>query len=173
MITKLTITQQYSKYIDTIKSCNNGQLIENYKRFVEWLNKECKDEELHLLLLTNCVYMTLKEVRDRKIFLRDTAEEWPTIEVQKFHKILDSTLSRREMLIKGGDCKQEYTACEGNLIKHIVSQKDPSVQLYMYLKHENSADGRNLYKADAIRVVKLLEAVSEEEIDKILQGEEA
>ena len=165
MKTKTTILQQYRKYLEAIKDCDKTQLTTNYAKLMDFITKECKEEDYDfwLILYINCVYMTLKQVRARNIFLKEISEDWNPSNVDRFHKLLDKVCALRE---EGGD---DYKICLGNLFKLILEQSDPSMQLYMHMRHENSIDGRNFYKKDSMLIKKLHQAVSDEEIDRILQ----
>ena len=174
MIQRLTITQQYAKYLENIKSCDDAQVISNFNKLESFLanlfNTQAEDEELLTHIKLDSINMTLKEIRKRSIKLKNAASYWDSKEIGRFFNLLDKANAIYNNLKEHQEgSSEEYIAVEGVLINCINEQKDPSVKLYMYLKHEDSAEGRNLYKSSSNTAKQLIAASSEEEIDVILQ----
>lgn len=165
MKAKTTILQQYRKYLEAIKNCDKAQVATNYAKFIDFIDKECKEEDYDfwLLIYINCVYMTLKQIRARNVFLKEISEDWNPSYVDKCYKLIGKVCEKRE---EGED---DYKVCLGNLFIFILEQSDPSMQLYMHMLHENSIDGKSFYKKDSFILKKLHKAESDEEIDRILQ----
>ena len=168
MITKLTLVQQYSKYLDAISKDNGKQIPTYFKKFTSFLRKNCEDKELQVLLELDSIGKTLVQVKKKDIRLKELAENWSRTSIEEFYRILKIL----NQLVRSDEGNTDtYRVNFGKLVALLNKQKDPCVILYMYLCHSNSIDGERLYtnKDDREMVRRLMGASTEEEIDNLLQ----
>lgn len=167
MSNKTTILEQYKKYLQTINTCENEQVPTNFIKFTKWLFNACYelDSRLWTVIKLDCIHRTIKLVNKRNIRLKEVSEDWSPIEVQECYDIINAiTRAANE-----DPTSQEHMVLTGKLFNLIDKEKDPSMQLYMYMQHEKSKYGYRLYREEKENVQKLLSATSEEEIDSIMQ----
>lgn len=165
MKTKQTILDQYTKYLETIKSCNKEEIPYNFKKFNEFLTKNA-DGEFRRELQLVCVKATVDETKKRQLRFKDVANNWSGRAVKDCYecvKKLDD-IWKEELKKIVPNVPNEFKVLTSKLFKLIEDQDDPSLQLYMYMMHMESSNGEKLYESSDLKT--LYAKASEEEAIK-------
>lgn len=166
-----TVLQQYKLYVNTIHDCNANMIPMYFNKLTDFVKKHCEDENLRPTILYGCIHETLVQVRKNNLSLKSCSMAWnksKTDELFNYLYHLNGNIS------KGSDKpynQSEFNLDFNKLMELIDNEQDPSLQLYMHLKHEESECGKDFYKKMAITAAKLLKCSTDEEIKAILKSE--
>lgn len=167
MRTNLEIIKAYGRYLENLKS-ENSPLFENYEKMYDYLRNKVEDKELSFLLSVDCIEKTLKEADKRNIRFKSTDVDWNKNRINRFFnfkKALDKASNRYE------HDKDAFSVCFARMFKFIEEEPLPNMQLYMWSKYRESEDGLRLLTHNKTIVRELLACSSEQDIDKIIYGE--
>lgn len=160
---KRQVVEAYKRYVSSIK--NNNNLIEHFKAMMEYFDKHLEDKDLALNLQLDCIYRTVNEVERANIRLKNYTNTWNKEAVDEFIKRL-RILSKCHQ--EGDSDAYKVNFCKlTNIIKSF--DNNTPLQLYLYLLHSKSSDGRELYGRLGGKIKELLQADDDEGFNHCIQ----
>lgn len=160
------IAEQYSKYLKTIQQDRAELIPSSFRKFITFITEQA-DENLQTILYFDCVYNTIKLVKKTHLSLKSCAEDWNSNTISTFFNTINQLNSN---ILKGGGVNDSdaYKTMTYRLFQLIKFEEDPSLQLYMYLKHSETKDGETTYSQFKTVVREILNAQSDDEIQAIV-----
>ena len=163
MKTNLELVGAYKRYVASLKE-KRVDVIKNFDAMYKFIDQN-SEGEIYQVLMFDCIGKTLRTVKDKGIRLKDDALDWNADAVERCFEILDN--------IKKAKSAWDWDTYKINLyylFKLAQTEESPHTRLYIYMKHQASSDGANLYKSNKDIVKDLFLAKTNEEIDEILNN---
>lgn len=175
---KLTLVDQYSKYLVAIKR-EDSDVVLCFKKFSDLLDRVAKVQDMKSLvddLYLDSIYNTILLLRKRSIKPLDCKgySRWNREDIDKFWKLSEKFCKADSDVERGVHDNTVWNTAFAELWKHTESQP-AHVRLYMYLK---LSEGLKRYRNDEKyeffatrreKVKALQTAGTEEEIEEILE----
>lgn len=170
MITKTRIVLAYSRYLDSIKQCDGGEIPSKFGKLTNWLNSNvCNLEEddkwfdFYWVVLIDSIGKTIAQLKKKEVRLKEVSESWSSIEVKECYrlvKLINQSINNN---------RDQFSVNWARFCKLTSDTEDIALRLYMYMTYRDSYAGEGFFSQYYRIIPSLFKAETDEEIDKIIQ----
>lgn len=168
MHTKLTIVEQYKKYLNAISKDNGSSIPSLFKKFYDFLGKEHNeglDFDFYFHILRNSIKCAIKQIENKKVYLKKLSADWDDSSVKQCYKLIN--LLEQNAKNDDGDSYLVNFNRLSNLL--FLETEDPCTMLFMCTCFSRTEEGNTFFNCRSYEVSQLIKASSEEEIEEILE----
>lgn len=162
MKTKVEIIKAYERYLSSLGQ-NKNEVFKNFDRMYQYLTNKVEDDKLYQVLTVDCIYKTLKVVRDKQLRFKDGSCEWHKSSIDKAYQLIENI----EKAVRHEDW-DTYKINVFRLFKLAKEEESPNTRLFIYSKYQEIDEGYRFFKSEKERVSKLLKVETDEEAEKVL-----
>lgn len=175
-ITKTTLVSQYRKYLETLKK-EDTDVVQCYSKLTDLFNRYNGSElsSLTTVLEVDAIHNTLVQVenRDIKLYRLSVYGEWSRTAVAECYDVIHQLCKAEREYMDGLHDQTNYSRMFLRYWK-LTSAQPVHVRLYMYLslraqwKKWKKDEKAEFFGTERERVKRLMQAKTDEEIDRIL-----
>lgn len=175
-ITKTTLVSQYRKYLDALKK-EDTDVVQCYDKLTNLFNRYNGSElsSLATVLETDAIHNTLAQIekRDIKLYRLSVYGEWSRTAVAECYDVVHQLCKSEREYMDGLHDHTDYSKVFMRYWK-LTSAQPVHVRLYMYLalraqwKKYHKDEKAEFFGTERERVKRLMQAKTDEEIDRIL-----